>query len=279
MNFYNYAKVVIFIYICGMLLFPNAKINVGLDVLRRREDGFHELATVMVPVARLRDVVEITRAPQTEFVETGMATGCPAEENLCMRAYRLMQKEHGIGEARIHLHKIIPSGAGLGGGSADAAFVLKGLNEVFEAGLSVARLEELAARLGSDTAFFIQNRTQLATGRGEILTPIDLDLSGKYLILVLPPIHVSTKEAYGSITPHEPDTTLLQRLWSATNAFEPSIFEKHPILKRIKSALKEHGATYASMSGSGSAMFGLFDTKPAPFCFYEKKCVTLQFEL
>lgn len=261
-----------------MLLFPNAKINVGLDVLRRRGDGFHDIATVMVPVPGLRDVVEITRAAHTEFVQTGTPTDCPAEQNLCMRALRLMQKEHGAGEVRMHLHKIIPAGAGLGGGSADAAFVIKGLNEEFDLGLSTETLEKLAAQLGSDTPFFIKNRPQLATGRGEILEEIDIHLP-RHLILVLPPVHVSTKEAYSGVSPHIPDTPLLHRLPHAANAFEPSVFARHPLLKEIKSALLGHGAAVASMSGSGSAVYGLFERKPAPFCFSEKKCVTLHFEL
>ncbi len=254
-----------------MLLFPNAKINVGLDILRRRDDGFHDIETLMLPVKGLCDILEVTPAEKAEFVQTGTPTDCAPEDNLCMRAYRLMQHEFGIGGARIHLHKIIPAGAGLGGGSADAAFTLKGLDRVF--GTSAPNLEKLAAQLGSDTPFFIRNEAQIACGRGEILTPAKNPFAGKHIVIVVPRIHVSTAEAYRGVVPRVPDAPLQE------NAFERSLFAKYPVLGRIKEELFAHGAAYASLSGSGSALYGIFDAPPEPFCISEKNCSTLQFIL
>jgi 4-diphosphocytidyl-2-C-methyl-D-erythritol kinase len=257
-----------------MLLFPNAKINIGLDVLRRREDGFHDIRTLMVPVEGLCDVLEISRVGNDfVFVQTGAPVDCAPEDNLCMRACRLMQREYGIGGAKIHLHKIIPSGAGLGGGSADAALVIKGLNTLFGLRLDDEVLEKLAATLGSDTPFFIRNRPAVATGRGEILTPAENPFAGKHIIIVKPDIHISTREAYSGVVPREPEVPLRE------NAFEAHLFAAHPLLARIKQALVDHGAIYASMSGSGSAIYGVFDAPPPSFCFSEKNCTTLQFVL
>jgi 4-diphosphocytidyl-2-C-methyl-D-erythritol kinase len=239
-----------------MLLFPNAKINVGLDVLRRRADGYHDIETLMVPVAGLCDVLELTRAQTTEFVQTGALLDCAPEENLCMRACRLMEREYGIGGVKIHLHKVIPSGAGLGGGSADAAFVIKGLNTLFELGIDDGTLEKLAAELGSDTAFFVRNRPAVATGRGEILIPAENPFAGRHIIMVKPDIHISTREAYAGVVPHIPEQKLRE------NAFEAHLFASHPELARIKQELLDHGAIYASMSGSGSAIYGIFENEP-----------------
>lgn len=254
-----------------MLFFPNAKINVGLDIVRRREDGYHDIETVMTPVAGLCDVLEITPAAEFDFAQTGAGLDCPAEDNLCVRAYRLMEREYGVGGARIHLHKMIPSGAGLGGGSADAAFTLKGIDRVFSLGLPATRLRELAARLGSDTAFFIDNTTQLARGRGELLTPFALPLGGKWLMIVKPPVHISTAEAYRGVTPHAPETPLAERLsadpteWrtGVANDFEASLFAAHPTLAALKQKFYDEGALYASLSGSGSALYAIFDRRPA----------------
>ncbi len=256
-----------------MLLFPNSKINVGLDILRRRTDGYHDVRTLMVPVRELCDVLEIVPAATTEFVQTGAPLDCPPEANLCMHAYRLMEREYGIGGVKIHLHKIVPSGAGLGGGSADAAFVLRGLDKMFGLGLSVDTLEKLAAELGSDTPFFIRNEPAMATGRGEILTPAENPFAGKWAVLVVPPIHISTKEAYAGVVAHEPEVPLSE------NAFEAALFPKYPALGRIKRELLDHGAIYASLSGSGSTVYGIFEQMPVPFCISEKNCVILQFRL
>lgn len=251
-----------------MLFFSNCKINIGLDVLTRRDDGFHDISTVMMPVSGLCDVLEIVPSDECglRFTQSGGAAG-PADENLCVRAWNLMAARYpALKGARIHLHKIVPTGAGLGGGSSNAAFTIKGLNKIFRLGLDERELESLAADLGSDTAFFIRNETRLASGRGEILEPCALNISGLRLVIVKPEISVSTAEAYAGIIPHIPATPLAERVsanireWkgSITNAFEPHIFAKYPEIGRIKQRMYDAGAVYASMSGSGSAVYGLF---------------------
>ncbi len=252
-----------------MIFFPNCKVNIGLDVLGRRADGFHDIETLMVPVAGLCDILEIVPADSdgAVFGQSGIAVDCPAEKNLCIEAYELMRERYGIGGVRMHLHKIIPFGAGLGGGSSDAAFVIKGLDKVFSLGLDEETMEALAAELGSDAAFFISNSPHMAAGRGEVLTSSPVNLGGKHIIIVKPDIHVSTAEAYVGITPAVPEVPLAERLaadiatWRDTvaNAFEPAVFARHPLLAEIKELLYNEGAVYASMSGSGSAVYGIFD--------------------
>lgn len=255
-----------------MILFPNCKINLWLDVLRKRTDGFHDIQTLMYPVTGLCDSVEIVRrARGVEFSQSGLTVDCPPEKNICLRAYRLMRERHAIGGVDIHLHKAIPFGAGLGGGSADASFVLRGLNELFDLGLTMENLESLAAELGSDTAFFVRNTPALCTGRGEIMTPHDVPaLAGKYILIVKPDVHVSTAGAYAAITPAPaPDIAQIVDSDIATwrgrlkNDFEKPLFERYPQLRQIKEQLYELGAVYASMSGSGSALFGIFNSQPA----------------
>lgn len=257
-----------------MVFFPDAKINLGLNILSVRPDGYHEVETVMVPVPGLYDVLEIVRrdAPGAAFIPSGLTVDCPPEENLCLRAYGLMQEKYGIGGAVLLLHKRIPFGAGLGGGSADAAFTIRGLNAVFSLGLTEAHMEELAAELGSDTAFFIRNRPALATGRGERLAPVSVNLEGHSVLLVKPGLHISTREAYAGVVPRPARCDLKQtvegdmRHWKErlTNDFEPSLFPKYPELARIKQTLYELGAEYASLSGSGSTVFGIFPGKAKP---------------
>ncbi len=253
-----------------MLLFANCKINLGLDILSKRSDGYHELQSVLIPVARLCDIVEILPSDQAEFRLTGTDAGCPAEENICAKAYRLMRDRYGLPPVYIHLHKNVPVGAGLGGGSSDGAHVICGLNALFGLGLGTQEMERLAAELGSDTAFFIRNRPALATGRGEILEPFEVDLHGKHLVIAKPPVGVSTTEAYRGVSPAVPAVALAERLrgdirsWRTTvkNDFEPRIFAAHPILGHIKEMLYDAGALYASMSGSGSAVYGIFEHRP-----------------
>lgn len=255
-----------------MLLFPHCKINLGLDVLRRRSDGFHDIETVMYPVSGLCDGLEIVPAPGdgAVFTFSGISFDCPGDKNLVSTAYDLMRTEYGIGGVKIHLHKAIPLGAGLGGGSSDAAFVLRGLNTVFTLGLDADALESLAARLGSDAPFFIQNRPRLCEGRGEVMSDAAVDLSGKYIVIVKPPFAVSTAEAYAGIRPYVPQVSLRERIsrplheWrgSLTNAFRETVFARYPLLADIEDSLYNAGALYASMSGSGSAMFGIFDADP-----------------
>ena len=249
----------------------NCKINIGLDVLRRRADGYHDLSTVMVPVKGLYDVLTIEQAEESTLSIVGIEVDCDPEQNICMKALRLMQQRYGIGETSITLDKRIPFGAGLGGGSADGTAVILALNEIFALGLDEATLISLAAELGSDTAFFVRNSPQLCEGRGEIMTPIELDLAGYWLVLIKPDANVSTREAYAGVVPAIPELSLTERLqkpiaeWqeSVKNDFEKSVFAAHPIIGEIKQELIDAGATYASMSGSGSTVFGLFASKEA----------------
>lgn len=254
-----------------MILHANCKINLGLDILRRREDGFHDLETVMIPVLGLYDVVEVERVEsESLFEQRGLVVDCDPEQNLCMKALRLMQRLYGVGDVRITLDKRVPFGAGLGGGSSDATAVILAVNELFELGLSEDRLIEVAAMIGSDTAFFVRNTPQLCTGRGEKMVSIDLPLQGKYLAIAKPDEGVSTKEAYSGVKPAVPQVRLNELLqrpieeWQGNvkNDFENHIFVAHPAIAELKKAMLDAGAVYASMSGSGSAVFGIFEGEP-----------------
>ncbi len=252
-----------------MIFHANCKINLGLDVLRRREDGYHDLETVMIPVRELFDVVEVRTSSRSGVVfrQRGLAVDCPGEDNLCVRAYRLMQRRFDVGGVEIELDKCIPFGAGLGGGSADAVMVLRAINSLYSLSLLEDELILLASELGSDTAFFVRNSPQLCTGRGERMEPVSLPIGGLKLVLVKPAEGVSTREAYAGVRPSVPTVPLRERLrrpvreWqqSVRNAFEESVFASHPRLAQIKESLLEQGALYAAMSGSGSTLFGLFD--------------------
>ena len=247
----------------------NCKINIGLDVLRRRADGYHDLSTVMAPVKGLYDVLTVEQAEESSLSIVGIEVDCDAEQNICMKALRLMQQRYGIGDVSITLDKRIPFGAGLGGGSADGTAVILALNDIFSLGLDEATLISLAAELGSDTAFFVRNTPQLCEGRGEIMTPIELDLAGYWLVLIKPDANVSTREAYAGVVPAIPELSLTKRLqkpiaeWQGCvkNDFEKSVFAAHPIIADFKQKMMDAGATYASMSGSGSTVFGLFANK------------------
>lgn len=260
-----------------MIVRANCKINIGLDVLRRRDDGFHDLETVMYPVRGLYDEIEIVPSDELRFVQNGIAVDCPDEDNLCVKAYRLMQLRYGIGGATVTLDKHIPFGAGLGGGSSDATAVILASNELFGLSLSEDELLDAAAMLGSDTAFFVRNTPQLCCGRGEILTPIELPLSGKYLVVLKPAESVSTREAYSGVHPHLPEMMLTDALsrpvgeWVGLvkNDFESHVFASHPIIAQLKNLLLSEGAEYASMSGSGSAVFGIFAEEPLLNITYE----------
>lgn len=249
-----------------MILFPNAKINLGLYITKKRTDGFHELETCFVHVP-WTDILEITESDAFEFTSSGLAIEGPVSKNLCFRAYEALKADFNIPSVHIHLHKVIPMGAGLGGGSSDASFTLKGLRDLFKLPLTVAQLIPYAATLGSDCAFFIDNQAQLGTGRGEILQPIDIDLSGKYLVLIYPNFGISTQEAFAGIKPKKAPIKLKEVIgqpietWKETlsNDFEGSLFPKYPLLASIKDELYNLGASYAAMSGSGSTLFGLFD--------------------
>jgi 4-diphosphocytidyl-2-C-methyl-D-erythritol kinase len=255
---------------CPMLLFSNAKINLGLHVTQRRPDGFHNIETVFFPVG-WRDVVEALPGDSLTLRCTGLRIDVEQERNLCTRAFRLLQKDFGLPGAALFLHKQVPLGAGLGGGSSNAAAVLQALNEAFRLALPRRRLAEYAAQLGSDCAFFIYNTPMLATGRGEILQPVAVNLSGYALLVVKPPLSVSTAEAYAGVSPKAPAADLRSvvsqgvEAWreALVNDFEPSIFAKYPLLADVKKALYGCGARYAAMSGSGAAVFGIFEKMPA----------------
>jgi 4-diphosphocytidyl-2-C-methyl-D-erythritol kinase len=252
-----------------MIVFPNAKVNVGLSVTGRRPDGFHDIETIFYSVD-LRDVLEINLLPgrrgECLFHCTGLDAG-EARDNLVARAYRLLAEDADLPAVRVHLHKLIPAGAGLGGGSSDAAFALAALNVLAELHLDEASLLGYAARLGSDCPFFLRGRPVLARGRGEVMTPVDLSLDGFQLVVVKPPGGVSTAEAYRLVRPRPARMDLSRlpglspALWRGVvvNEFEEAIFPTLPEVRLIKERLEAEGAVYASMSGSGSAVYALFD--------------------
>ena len=250
-----------------MIVFPNCKINLGLRILRKRSDGFHDLETVFYPL-QLRDALEIVSVEKkTQYTNTGMLIEGKKDDNLCIKAYQLLKNDFPqLPDLQIHLHKAIPVGAGLGGGSSDGAFTLKLLNKKFNLGLSVDQLLDYALRLGSDCPFFIVNKPCFATGRGEFLEVIKADLSEYKIVLVNPGVHVSTLWAFTQITPSLPDKSIKEIIeqpiatWKdeLKNDFEEPIFKAHPEIKAIKEQLYEAGAIYSGMSGSGSAIYGIF---------------------
>lgn len=248
-----------------MILFPPAKVNLGLNVLHKREDGFHEIKSCMAEIP-LHDVLEILPAETFEFQQTGLTIDGDQESNLCVKAFRLIEERYKVPAVYMHLRKIIPMGAGLGGGSADATHVLIGLNALFELNLSDETLEELAAELGSDCAFFVKGGVQMSEGRGELLRPIDVSLKGFYLKLIYPSLHIGTGEAYGNVEFDTDisgyDQMLKNNYDGLVNSFEKHAFSKFPELSKIKNSILDEGAFYAAMSGSGSSIFGLFKEKP-----------------
>ena len=249
-----------------MITFPNAKINLGLNIVERRADGYHNIETVFFPVP-LTDVLEIVPADEVSLTCYGNAVDCPPEKNLVMRAYRLMQERYALPPVAMHLYKHIPDGAGLGGGSSDAAHAMMMLNRMFNLGIADADLAAMAATLGADCAFFIYNRPMMATGIGDVLSPVDVNLKGKTLLLVKPPVGVDTRTAYSRVVPAKATVDLAQTItqpvesWDGllVNDFEPSVFSALPQLWLIKATLLDSGAQYAAMSGSGSTVFGIFD--------------------
>lgn len=260
-----------------MISFPNAKINLGLHITAKRKDGYHEIETCMVPIP-LFDALEMILEKKEAWNSTGLPIPGDSKDNLILKAEKLLRKDFpGLPNLNIHLHKNIPMGAGLGGGSADGAFALKLMNNLFDLHLDDFFLEEYAAQLGSDCPFFIENTPKIARGRGEILEPIELSLKGSYLVLINPGIHVGTKEAYAGVTPAPPKGKLEEVLadrsrWKTelVNDFEPSIFKNHPEIAQIKEKMFEASAFYAAMSGSGSSVFGLFDKKPTDLEFADQ---------
>ena len=252
-----------------MITYPNAKINLGLNIVEKRPDGYHNLETIFYPI-NLQDALEVTKLEgekEYELTLSGTPIEGDPEQNLVVKAYRLLKEDYpDMPSVDIHMYKHIPTGAGLGGGSADAAFMIKLLNDKFHLDLSVEKMEEYAAILGADCAFFIKNKPVFATGIGNVFEPVQLSLKGYYLVLVKPDIFVSTKDAFSFIQPKKPEYSLKEIIrmpietWRATmkNDFEDSVFQKFPEIAAIKDKLYDMGAVYASMSGSGSSVFGIF---------------------
>lgn len=272
-----------------MITFPNAKINLGLNITEKRPDGYHNLETVFYSVP-LEDALEITilNDSKQKFAlhQSGLEISGEPENNLVVKAYLLLDREFQLPPIDIYLYKHIPSGAGLGGGSADAAFMLKLLNEKFHLHLTDEKLEEYAAMLGADCAFFIKNKPTFAEGIGNVFSPVDLSLKGYQLVLVKPDIFVSTREAFSFIRSRHPEHSLKEIIkrpvneWknNMLNDFEESVFPQYPVIEDIKKELYRKGAVYAAMSGSGSSVFGLFNPEEEiadldfgqAFCFQTK---------
>ena len=253
-----------------MITFPNAKINLGLNIVEKRPDGYHNLETIFYPI-NLQDALEVTRRENNDKEYTLHISGSPLEgepeDNLVVKAYKLLKKDYpGLLPVDIHMYKHIPAGAGLGGGSSDAACMIKLLNDKFSLGLSTERMEEYAVKLGADCAFFIRNKPVFATGIGNLFEPVELSLKGYHIILIKPDIFVSTRDAFAEIKPVRPAVSLKEivkqpmETWkhSMKNDFEDSVFKKFPEIAAIKDELYDLGAVYAAMSGSGSSVYGIF---------------------
>lgn len=264
-----------------MIVFPNCKINLGLHIVGKRDDGYHNLETVFYPIP-FKDALEIIpnhNKDENEFTATGLAVDGKPEDNLCLKAWHLLKKDFPkLPAVKIHLHKSIPMGAGLGGGSADAAFMLKMLNDHFKLDIFEERLIRFALELGSDCPFFIINKPCFATGRGELLEEVVVDLSAYKIVLINPDIHISTAWAFSQLTTRSDGLKPSDRLkrlkeiiqqpietWKdeLQNDLEEPVFTSHPEIKAIKEDLYRHGAIYAAMSGSGSTVFGIFPQDPA----------------
>ena len=253
-----------------MIVFPNAKINIGLNITERRPDGYHNLETVFYPI-KINDVLEVIEAPDLIFQSTGLDIPGNDDDNLCLKAYHLLKHDFAeLPPVKIHLHKNIPIGAGLGGGSSDAAFFIRLMNDKFGLGLSVDGMIGYARQLGADCAFFIENKPAFAFDKGDELEDIKLDLLAYKIVLVMPDAHVSTAEAYRGVKPLPIKESLYDLIktpianWKRhiKNDFEAHVFRDNPGIRGVKAELYEHGALYASMSGSGASVFGLFEHLP-----------------
>jgi len=241
-----------------VVAFPPCKINLGLNVVRKRSDGYHDIATCFYPVP-WTDILEIIPSEKFSFTVSGNVIPGSEDDNLCVKAYKLLNTP----PVKIHLHKIIPTGAGLGGGSSDAAWTLRLLNDLFVLKLSKDELRNHASKVGSDCAFFIDDVPMIGTGRGELLTSVNVSLKGKYIVIIKPDVHISTVQAYTGVVPKVSGLSIENipfNEWKKylKNEFEETIFQKFPVIKSIKEALYTAGAIYASMSGSGSAVYGIF---------------------
>jgi 4-diphosphocytidyl-2-C-methyl-D-erythritol kinase len=252
-----------------MILFPNAKINIGLNITERRPDGYHNLETIFYPI-NIKDALEVVVSDKLSFDSSGLDIPGRMEDNLCIKGYHLLKKDHDLPPVSIHLHKNIPIGAGLGGGSSDAAFFIKLMNQQFKLGLSVDEMIGYARKLGADCAFFIEGKPVFAFEKGDEFEPIKLDLSNYKIALVMPDVHISTSEAFSGIKPAPVKDSLLELItepiteWRKhiKNDFETSVFKNHVEIRGVKASLYEAGAIYASMSGSGASVFGIFEQAP-----------------
>lgn len=257
-----------------MIVYPNAKINIGLNIVERRADGYHDISTLFYPIKGFCDILEVViddnQSEPLIFSQSGITIDCDPQSNLCIKAYHLLSNYHPLPPMKIHLHKIIPIGAGLGGGSADGAFALQTINDLVGKPINSNKLLELALELGSDCPFFVNNTPSIGSGRGEKLMQINLSLDGYYILLVNPGIHVNTGKAYSQSTPKPWDKSLELMLKSdiahwrqnIINDFEKVVFMQYPEIETIKHTMYELGADYAAMSGSGSTVFGIFKTTP-----------------
>jgi len=251
-----------------MICFPNAKINIGLEIVSKREDGFHNIVTGIYPIGYC-DILEITKSDKFKFTQTGLIIPGNGEGNLVVRAYNLLQEENDIPAVNIHLHKVVPIGAGLGGGSSDASFTLITLNQIFHLNYNLDELEKFAGRLGTDCPFFIRNQPGIAIKKGDEFKPLEIDISGHWLVVVTPNIHITTSEAYSFIVPSHGNGEWTELLSQSTgswktnisNSFEDYALNEYPELNEIKNKLLNEGAIYSSLSGSGSSVYGLFKEK------------------
>jgi 4-diphosphocytidyl-2-C-methyl-D-erythritol kinase len=252
-----------------MIVFPNAKINIGINITARRPDGYHNIETIFHPV-RIVDALEALPGKELTFKASGLGIPGRTEDNLCIKAYHLIKKDYDIPPVNFCLHKHIPIGAGLGGGSADAAFFIKLVDRQFSLGLSTEKMLDYARQLGADCAFFIESKPVFAYEKGDRFEPVSVDLSKYHIALAMPPAHVSTSEAYRGVKPAQPKQSLKELIalpleeWKncIKNDFEESVFKNHPAIRGVKAAMYEAGAVYASMSGSGASVFGIFNEKP-----------------
>jgi 4-diphosphocytidyl-2-C-methyl-D-erythritol kinase len=249
-----------------MIVFPNCKINIGLNIIAKRNDGFHDLETVFYPIKKYHDALEIIESAETKLIVTGTDLKIDMHKNIVYKAFQLLQSDFGLPNVHIHLHKNIPHGAGLGGGSADGVYMLQLLNSFFKLNIDNHKLKHYALLLGSDCPFFIENKPQFARGRGELFEDIQLDLTGYFICIIKPNIYISTADAFKNITPCKPQQHLKSIIetpiesWKHTvsNDFEKGIFKIHPSLENLKNNFYNQGAVYASMSGTGSSVYGIF---------------------
>lgn len=260
-----------------MLTFANAKINLGLNLIEKRPDGYHNLETIFYPI-RITDAVELVDANKTSCISKGIDVPGNGNDNICLKAFKQLQADFKLPHQQIVLLKNIPIGAGLGGGSADAAFLIKLANDKFNLALSISQMQDYARRLGADCAFFIENKPVFAFAKGDEFEKLNVSLSNYYIVLVKPPIHVSTALAYSNVKVQQPLSSLKNLIhlplkeWKDTmfNDFEPSVFETYPQISDIKTKLYAAGAIFALMSGSGSSVFGVFE-KPVHLLDLEKE--------